>query len=227
MEPGCPLDCSSSEETRQVFDFTGTVLDTVAEMQAMGFIFSDNDTPFPDTIYAAVDGTWTHDAGVGWKAVCAVDAKGPVLMLPLVRPRNWETAITFNFAVGAVGDKGRLVLGSATANGDFIALGFSEDQNAGATELTCHLYTNNGDDSITTRHSGDALAGAGDRELKLRGQNGCVSVYDEQSDTWVDYTGRQAAGVDYTPAYIFIQVQKITGATLADFTIKDLTMIYP
>jgi hypothetical protein len=210
-----------------VFDFTGTMLDTKAECQAMGFLFSDDDTPFLDPIYAAIDGTWTHDTGVGWLAACATDSKGPVIIIPLVRPRNWEVAITFNFDAAVVGDKGRLVLGTMTANGDFGALGFSEDSNAAATELVCQLMTNDGDDSLTARHTGQALAGTGDRELKLRNLNGCIGVYDEQDDGWNNYAGRQAAGVDYTPTHIFIQVQKFTGATLASFTIKDISMIYP
>lgn len=226
MDPQCPLDCCNDNETRQIFDFTGTMLDTKAECQAMGLRFSDDDTPFPDNIYSDIDGTWTHVESVGWKAVAGDDSKGPAILIPLIRPRDWEINITFDFAVAAVGDQVRFIVGTMMSNNDFGAVGFVQDNAAGATELTWLFYTNDGDDSITIRHTGSAFAGVGEREVRLRAANGCLSFYDDQDDGWNDYTGRQAAGSDYTPVYLFVLVQKLGAADLADITIKDITMIY-
>jgi hypothetical protein len=219
------MNCIEGAQMSMVLDFTGTDLDTKAECQALGLLFSDNDTPFPDELYAPCNGTWTHVEGVGWKAACAVNSEGPSIIIPLVRSYNWEMAVTFEYAVSDVAELARLILGTMMPNNDYGIVAFSQDNNAGASELACLFYTNDGDDTITVRFTGDPLAGVGERVIKIRSLNCCASVYDQEDSVWEDYTGRQAP-VSYTPTHLFVQVQKIGAAALSDITIKNITITY-
>lgn len=225
MSRPCPLNCFEDAQITMFFDFTGIDYNTKVKCQAKGFLFSDEDTPFPDAMYGDVSGTWTYDTGVGWKAAGTVNSEGPAIVLPLIRPYNWELAVTFDYSPGEVAENVRLILGSMAPDNEYIALAFAQDNAVGASELVWLLYTNDGAGSVDVQFTGDALAGTGERVIKLRSLNGCVSVYDNEDNVWEDYTGRQA-GTGFNPSHVFIQVQKLGAAALADITIKDITVIY-
>jgi hypothetical protein len=208
-------------------DFTGTDFDTKAECNAVGLRFSDSDTPFTSNLVYPVSGTWAHNAGSGWEPGAPVNDEGPALLVPLCRSPNWEFELVFDFTPTNVNQMGFLYMGYITNSNHVGAFSILYDVSAVASQLTAVLATNDGDDTWTNRHVGVVLAGAGDRTLGVRCQNGAVSIYDPQAAAWQDYTGRQNAGIAYNAAHAFIQFRK-SGANpfWVDVNIKSLTLTY-
>jgi hypothetical protein len=208
--------------------FTDTSFDTKAECNAYGVRFSDDaGVLFPSVVVGTISGTWTHSAGNGWQPASSADAEGPAILVPLMRPGNWELSFTVNYAPTSTAHQFALYFGYLTNSNHYGALGVIHDSNAGASELSCLLYTNDGDDTLTAQYTGTALAGTGLRTYKFRCQNGAIQVYDEQDDAWHSFNGRQSAGVGYTAAYAFLNVIRPgTGATLSRVYLTNLTLTY-
>lgn len=186
-------------------DFTGTDFDTKTECQAVGLRFSDSDTPFPGTLRVTIGDGWSHSAGNGWLPTSTVQNQGPGILIPLVRPGNWELEAVINYPAQAVNRTGGLGSGYiANSNhvGGFVWL---VDGSAAAQRVTIQLHTNDGDDTFTNQYIGAVLVGAGARTFRTRLKNGAISAWDPQDSAWHDYTGRQSAGIAYTAAWAFVQ----------------------
>lgn len=208
-------------------DFTGLAYDTKPECQAVGLRFSDSDTPFSNPLgTVAVSGTWAHSAGNGWAASGMSNDEWSVILIPLMRPENWELDVVLTYSPAAVAHMIRFYMGHLTPSGHMGDALDAEDTSVAANQLICVHYTNDGDDTFTARYTGAALVGTGDRTYKLRSKNACRSVWDEQDDAWHDYQGHQCTTVAYTPGYVFIAVQKIGANTLSAHYIKSLTLKY-
>ncbi|KKL64275.1 hypothetical protein LCGC14_2166670 [marine sediment metagenome] len=206
-------------------DFTGTDFDTKAECNAEGILFSDADTPYPTKTYVEHAGTWAHVASNGWKPVTADADKGPSLIIPLARPENWELEIVFDYSVAAIEDTGQLILFAMTASNHIAFFGMSEDNNAGASTLQCSMFTNDGDNTYTSRYAGGVLAGTGQRTIKIRNLNGTYAVWDDDDDAWHDYEGRQSTNASYASSFVGLQARK--GAnTMATFEIETFKLTY-
>ncbi len=221
----------SPEEVRKCvyleldLDFTGTDYDTKAECNAIGIIFSDADTPYPTTTYVQHAGTWAHVAGNGWKPNTTDGTKGPSLLLPIARSEDWELEIIFNFSSASVNDTGQLILFAMTPSNHVAFFALTDDGSAGADQLVTSLFTNDGDDTYSSNYIGSALAGTGQRTVKLRNLNGTYGVWDDQDDSWHDFEGRQSAGISYSPTFIGLQARK--GAnTMVTFEIENLKLTY-
>jgi hypothetical protein len=173
--------------------------------------FSDLDTPFPASLIVAypVSGTWVHVAGRGWHGVPAVEGEGPALLIPLLRPANWEIEVDLDYGTpGGITDEGIFVFGYCTSSNHVGAYGQIEDLNVAATSLTERLYTNDGaPGGYTQRYAGAALAGAAVRTYSFRCMNGCVGVWDDVDNLWHDYEGKQCAEDEgaWTAVYAFLQ----------------------
>jgi hypothetical protein len=204
-------------------DFTGTSYDAKAECQALGIRFSDADAPFPAELYGVEAGSWAHAAGSGWQPTSVVDNTGPALVVPLLRPGNWQLAAGLTYPAG--GTNFRMVLGYLTGSNHCGAAAVILDD-AAADSLRATLQTNDGDDTFTGRYSALSTLGAGTWTYKFRCYTGTVSVWDHYDDTWRNYTGRQALGRAYTPAYAFIQFLKTPGATFPTCYLSSLALTY-
>lgn len=217
-----------SIEGSVTFDFTGTDYDTKAECQAVGFKFSDDDIPFPDTIVNTVSGTWSHTAGKGWIASPSVDTQGPALLFPLCRSHDWELAAVITYEPTDVAEQGAIKIAAITPTNHYSFLAMASDSSAVAKSIESSLYTNDGDDTNTARHLGDpeTVVTTVDWTIKMRNKNGAIQVYDDEDDTWHDYTGRQSTGISYTPSHIAIQAYKYTELTYWPAYLKSFTLTY-
>ncbi len=207
-------------------DFTGTDYDTKAECNAVGMLFSDSDTPFPTQLKNTVrlTDTWSHSAGNGWTPSPTTDNEGPALLWPLQRAGDWEAYIEcylnapsgenvyFNF--GAVG-QGLHV--------PFYVLNYAFD----AKHYRARLSTNDGDDTYTTRYSGTTITSAGTYEFYLRSINSVLQVYDDQNDSWNDYSGSYGSGVSQSPSHIFFMPYNRAGSVYGTLQLKQFKLTYP
>lgn len=186
-------------------DFSGTDFDTKAECQTLGLRFSDSDEPFPWTLYDGVTGTWSHSAGNGWRPSALEFEHGPAILIPLMRPGNWEIEVQYDWA--SINTQGAFYLGYITVSNHIGAMA-AVVQPQGSTIFTHYLYTNDGDDTFTQRASGveNYIASIGKRTITFRTSHGCVGYRGISDDPWAFYEDRQATGTNYTPAYAFLQV---------------------
>jgi hypothetical protein len=207
-------------------DLTGTGYDTKAELQALDVRFSDADTPFPATLYGALVGTWSHAAGLGWQPATVVEDAGPGLLLPLMRPANWELAVGLNYPADPSNPQFALAAGYLAGSNHCGAAALIRDASATSQALRATLETNDGDDTYTVRYQAAATLGPGSWTYKFRCFSGAVSVWDDYDDGWRDYAGRQTVGHGFTPAYAFVQFLKAGGATFPTCYLTNLALTY-
>ena len=193
-------------ETVLDLDFTGTDYDTKAKCQAVGLRFSDSDTPFPSTLVKTIADGWTHSAGNGWQGSSTAQNQGPGIIIPLMRPGNWELEWVVYYPSNAANRAGGFYSGYITASNHVGAYLVVLDESGSQQRIRGLGATNDGDDTYTTRiNSGAVVSGVSTTTWRLRIQNGCLYCYDDGDDAWHSYTGRQSAGIAYTPAYAFMQ----------------------
>lgn len=208
-------------------DFTGVDYDTKVKCQEVGLKFSDDDTPFPTTLIDATSGTWAHSAGNGWQPASSVDDEGPALIIPIVRPGNWYLWIEYIQAAASGPDKSRVEVGAIAATNHVVGYAEARDDNSSWRAYNAHLFSNDGDDTFTERFSGSNMGNpAYTLDIAFRCQNGCISVWDNDDNVWEVYEGRNAVGVSFTPAYAFLQIRKIVGATLNTTYVERLLLRY-
>lgn len=208
-------------------NFTGTDYDTKAKCQAIGIRFSDDDTPFPDTLLAAyATGTWAHVASTGWLAASTTDEQGPALVIPIMRPGNWYALLYFTTVGSPVLDMSRVEVGGITATNQVVGYGEARDPSTISRQYYARLFSNDGDDTFTERFLGSVENNLSLERIGFRCQNGCIGVFDEDDNTWDYWEGRNAVGVAYTPSNAFIQVRKITGSTLNVIHLTRLVIAY-
>jgi hypothetical protein len=205
-----------------------TTWDTQAECQAVGMRFSESDTPFPDKLVYSVVGSWLHTANQGWGPSETVADQGPGIIIPLMRPDNWELKLRLYLPSVPDAEEGRLMFGYINNSNQVGAYGEFSDTDGSNRRVQCLLYTNDGDDTFTARYTGTTsdLVGAGLRYYYFRCQNGCVGVWDDKDDAWHWYEGRQSTTVGYTAAAIFLQAQQVGAADLFVYQIYELVLTY-
>jgi hypothetical protein len=217
----------SSDESVINPDFTGSIYVTKSECQTLGMRFSDSDTPYPDPVggLKSISGSWSISAGNGWKPAASVSDEGPAIMIPLVKGQNWEFEVIVNYAAAGVSDEGDFLIGYLTPSGHIGAYANLVDDQAAATQLVADLYTNDGDDTYTSRYTGSAISGTGQRTFRLRNENSCIRFYDH-TNGWQAYTGHQSTGVAYHPAYVFVQTLFHTGTTFWTMYVESIKIMY-
>jgi hypothetical protein len=207
-------------------DLTGTEYDAKAALQALGVHFSDADAPFPGALYGAVAGSWAHAAGLGWRPATGVDDAGPGLLVPLMRPGNWELAVGLSYPADPTTPQLALALGYLAGSNHCGAAALIRDAAPSSQALRASLETNDGDDTFTVRYQALATVGPGSWTYKFRCFAGAVSVWDDYDDTWHDHAGRQAIGHAYTAAYAFVQFLKTAGSAFPTCYLSSLTLTY-
>lgn len=194
-------------------DFTGTDYDTVAECEAMGLKFGDSVTyPFPDQLVPAyaTDEPWSHDAGTGWKVTLASGvSSGGFILVPLMRPGNWEAEVVIDFTPTNVDQVGLVNVGYISNSNHMGANAVLLDISVIASEVTTVLQTNDGDDTPTSRYTG-AAQGTGNITLALRSINGVLEVYDDQDNLWHPYEGHQSTGISYTAGWVYFGLTNLS-----------------
>lgn len=211
-------------------DFTGTDWNTKVECNYVGLRFSDVATPFPGNLTWPVSGTWAHSAGNGWQPTITVNAEGPAILIPIMRPGNWELFLDYEYTPGNVNERFWLALGYIANSNHYGAFAAVRDAWVGASDLQYHLYTNDGDDTGTAQYNGVVIAGAvGNYQIGFRAQNGCVGVYDDQNNSWNYFTGRQCTGASpystFTAAHAFLQFNR-SDANVPTLRIRNLRLTY-
>jgi hypothetical protein len=211
-------------------DFTGTDWDLKGECNYVGLRFSDVATPFPDILTWTHSGTWAHSAGNGWVPTMTVNNQGPAILVPLMRPGNWELFIDFEYTPGHVNQRFILDLGYLANSNHVGARANVRDDGAADSDLHWALQTNDGDDTWTNRYTGANIVGAtGNYQIGFRCQNGCVGVYDDQNNSWNYYQGRQNTGASpysaYTATHAFLQFFRYD-ANVPTLRIRNLRLTY-
>jgi len=206
-------------------DFTGSDYDTKAECQAVGMRFSDSDSPFPTTLKWVASGSWGHVGGGGWVPTAPVNGQGPAMLIPVSRGANWELELVY-YISGVGITMYELAVGYIAASNHVGASALSVDNNGAVFEYQAFLETNDGDDTYTTRHTGNTISAGGQYTINIRCINGAVGVWDDQDNSWHDYEGRQSTGVAYTPAYAFVQFYKNAAAAFSAIQVRNLKLTY-
>jgi len=203
-------------ETALDLDFTG-VYDTKAECEALGLKFGDsNSYPFPDQLVPgyATNKAWSHSAGTGWTAtLVGGEASGGFIIVPIMRPGNWEIEIVVDYTPDNdnANQIGFIHLGYISNSNHMGAEAALLDVSTLTSTVNTYLYTNDGDDTITSRYSGAAQS-AGDITLALRSVNGVLQIYDDQDNAWHDYEGHQTTTVSYTAGWTFFGISNVSTA---------------
>ena len=205
------------------FDFTGTEYDTRAKCQALGLRFSDDDTPFPTQLRAALSGSWSHSAGNGWRPATTVDAEGPGILIPLARGNNFEFTVTVKTYTRSPGDNTYLYLG-AVGPGLHVPF-FTINLSYSSQYYCCYGQYNNGDDTFTVFYSGSS-DGVGTHQMGIRIINGVIGVLDGGTGTWQYYTEQFGGYMNYPLEYVFIQAYNRPGYTYHTLDVRNLALTY-
>lgn len=208
-------------------DFTGTLFDTVDKCHRVGLRFSDVDSPFPTVVtWNAPTGSWSHAAGRGWQPFSSTSAAGPAIVFPLAQGHEWELTMVVDYRDVALTTLSHVELAYMSNSGNTGAIAAMPSFNAAQKQVACNLYTNDGDDTYTTRYAGAVQSGADNYTLKFRNKNGTVGVWDPEDDDWHHFEGRGAAGQAYNAALGAIQVRQKSSTALDEIYIQSLKVRY-
>jgi len=211
-------------------DFTGTSYDTKAECQVVGLRFSDADTPFPDTLVVTTSaGGWTHVAGEGWQPSSLTADNGPGIIVPLMRPGNWELEAVLKVPAQAVNTRGLLYHGYIVGSNHVGAFARWCDTSGDTLRFEGTLWTNDGDDTFSQQINWGNLASvAGTWTVRFVSRNGCVGGYESVGAAYQWYTDRQCSGVNYTPTWAFLQYDPYNYPTSPEWVvyIQSLKLTY-
>jgi len=214
------------------FDFTGTQYNTKAKCNAAGIYFHDDGGYYPTSFgiagFTVQSGTWTHSAGNGWIASSIGESQNADFIIRLTK-QNFQVDLEFDYEEsGAANERGYMRICCIT-DSNHIGFGgqaYDENDDAGAPQLVWNLWTNDGDDTLTNKYTGAALAGTGVRYLKVKSVNGVISIYDDQNDSWNDYEGHQDVGRSYTYNYVGFFNYKTAAKALAPIYIRKIDITY-
>ena len=151
------------------------------------------------------------------------------MLIPLVRPGNWQIECTLDYTPDNVNQEGILALGYISNSNHMGACGSLADESAIASEVEAWIETNDGEDTLTNRYTG-AVQGVGDIVLGFRSVNGVIEVYDDDDNAWHSYEGHPTTTVSYTAGWAFLQFYNLGGFGSSDpwtgVHIKSLTLTY-
>lgn len=210
-----------------LLDFTGTLFDTVDKCHRVGLRFSDVDSPFPTRVtWNAPTGSWSHAAGRGWQPFSSTASAGPAIVFPLAQGHEWEMTIVVDYRDVSLTTRSHVELAYMSNSGHTGAIGALVSSNAAQKQVQVGLYTNDGDDTYTSRYAGAQQPGADTYTLKFRNKSGTVGVYDPEDDDWHNYQARGAAGISYNAALGAIQVRQVSTTALDEIFIASLKLRY-
>lgn len=211
-------------------DFTTS--SSKATWQALGIRFSDDDTPFPLSLRWPVSGAWSWLTSYGFYASSASDGGGPAMLIPLMRPGNWRLETEIYCGELATADRVDIHLGHVAASNHVgESLRVRVYSVSSTAYVGAYIETNDGDDTFSTRNVlGTATNTLGTWKFRVEKVNACFSVMSTTPGdvpySAASYTGRQSAGIAFTPAYAFVQVYKHAGYNLALHRIGRVTLTY-
>jgi len=224
-------------------DFSGSTADTPAEMLDLG-IYMSAESGHPTFLgdYGFDSGNnvttshWQYITSTGW----AVDGwstqrQVSVMSWPLNRGDNWQILVDFDVAAPpSNNDEETLHIGVMGLGGyvSFYARCRMFKDAFLNQYYNAELWTNDGDASFSKEYDGTALTSTGSYQLGLRCWNGVIAVYDDQDDSWHEYTGRfgESATADWATfgiLHAFIALGESNDAEAAEVvTITNLNFKY-
>lgn len=209
------------------FDFTSSDYNTYGKCATDTLRLSGGAYTLPDDLYVTVTGGWTHTTSTGWGPQLGTLNEGPAMLVPLMRPGNWDITVAFNYAAQSGARLGELVIGYLTGEGGRVGAFVRAHDNSGADQqLQYSLFMNNGDDTYGAVVANSSGVTSGDFIVSLECKNGYLRFYDDVNDSWTDFTARNGI-VPYTPAYLFLQVKDTHGGLNAwSIKITSLSVTY-
>lgn len=220
---------SNARQNKDVyFDFIN-VENTKSKCQEKGLLFSDTSSLFIpswtlDAATRTFNGTWANVAGEGWlPTIAGVNYNSAGFMI-IIKQSDFIVTLEIKYAPTNVNERIVINANVLTETNHASAVSSIYDTSIAASQLICGLYSNDGDDTLTARYTGAVLAGAGVRTYKLKHQNGCISLWDEQDDAWHDYEGHSASK-SYAVKYLLVSV-RVLDANIPPLYYRSLRIQY-